>query len=289
VNAEGLIRLAGSLGAASSHPVSRAASFAVPEDQRLPVTDIREMQGLGVAGVQGGEPVALGRQALFARLGLAIAPPPASHTGPVAGVAKGGQFLGWILLADQIRPEAAMAITELKELGLGHQLLITGDRAAEAHRVARETAITEVRAEALPQEKMDFILSAAGHGYRTMVVGDGINDALALKVGAVGVAMGAKGTDVALASADVVLMTSDLRRLGTCVRLSRRCRRTILVNVGLGLGWTVLVIGVAAAGFFGASGAVAAALLHNAGTLAVMANAGRLLKFQDRVLAEQPT
>ena len=90
------------------------------------------------------------------------------------------------------------------------------------------------------------------------------------------------GTDVALASADVVLMSNDLRRLGTCVRLSRRCRRTVLVNVGLGLGWTIAIIGLSAAGTFGLRGALIAALLHNAGTLAVMANAGRLLKFQDR-------
>jgi P-type E1-E2 ATPase len=191
------------------------------------------------------------------------------------------------LLADQVRPEAAAAVAELKDLGLTHQLLITGDRAAEAHRIAAEINISEVRAEALPQEKMDFVLAEARKGYRTMVVGDGINDALALKVGAVGVAMGARGTDVALASADLVLMTNDLRRLGTCVRLSRRCRRTILVNVGVGLGWTVVVIGIAAAGVFGNSGAIVAAVLHNAGTLAVMANAGRLLKFEDRPISEK--
>jgi P-type E1-E2 ATPase len=129
---------------------------------------------------------------------------------------------------------------------------------------------------------MQFVISEGKRGYRTMVVGDGINDALALKAGSVGVAMGAKGTHVALASADLVLMTNDLRRLATCVRLSRRCRRTILVNVAVGLGWTVVVIGVSAAGLFGASGPLAAAVLHNAGTLAVMANAGRLLRFQDR-------
>jgi Cd2+/Zn2+-exporting ATPase len=86
---------------------------------------------------------------------------------------------------------------------------------------------------------------------------------------------------VALASADLVLMTNDLRRLGTCVRLSRKSRRTIMINVGIGLGWTVIVVGIAAWGVFGASGALVAALLQNLGTFAVMANAGRLLKFQD--------
>src|SRR5262249_5106594 len=121
------------------------------------------------------------------------------------------------------------------------------------------------------------------HGHRPMVVGDGINDALALKAGAVGVAMGAHGSDIALASADLVLMTNDLRRLATCVRLSRHCRRTILVNVGLGLGWTVIIIALARAGIFGPFGALLAAVLPNVGTLAVMLNAGRLLKFEDPV------
>jgi hypothetical protein len=91
---------------------------------------------------------------------------------------------------------------------------------------------------------MTYVLDEIGAGYRPMVVGDGINDSLALKVGAVGIAMGARGTDVALASADLVLMTNDLRRLGTCIRLSRRCRRTIYANVSIGLGWTVVIVAI---------------------------------------------
>ena len=81
--------------------------------------------------------------------------------------------------------------------------------------------------------------------------------------------------------ADLVLMTNDLRRLGTCIRLSRRCRRTIYANVSIGLGWTVVIVAMAATGRLGASGAIIAALLHNVSTVVVMANAGRLLKFQE--------
>jgi len=280
IRKEILIRLAGSLGAASNHPVSRAVSDQVAECDRLPLDDVKETRGLGIVGRIEGETVALGRAQLFKELGIAVPPLP-DHVGPLAGVSRGNSFMGWVLLADELRPEAAAAVQELKQLGLSHQLMITGDRTAEAQRVARKVAIKDVRAEALPDQKMQFVLGETKKGRHPMVVGDGINDALALKVGAVGVAMGARGTDVALASADLVLMTNDLRRLGTCVRLSRRCRRTIFVNVGIGMGWTVGVIGLAAAGIFGASGALVAAILHNVGTLAVMANAGRLLKFQD--------
>jgi heavy metal translocating P-type ATPase len=280
VGKDALLRLAGSLGAASSHPVSRALGHEVSEADRLPIVDFKETRGLGISGTLDGETVALGRPALFSVLGVPTPPAP-DHVGPLAGLSRGDQFQGWFLLADRLRPEAPAAVTELRQLGLSHQLLITGDRSAEAHRVAKEIGISQVHAEALPNEKMQFVLDEAHKGYRVMVVGDGINDALALKVGAVGIAMGAQGTDVALASADLVLMTNDLRRLGTCVRLSRRCRRTILVNVGVGLGWTAAIIAVSAAGVFGATGALMAAVLHNIGTLAVMANAGRLLKFQD--------
>jgi Cd2+/Zn2+-exporting ATPase len=276
-----VIRLAGSLGAASSHPVSQALSLVVAEADRLSINEIKETRGLGIVGRFDGQQVAMGRAQLFEMLKIA-APPLPDHDGPVAGVARGGEFLGWLLLADELRPEAEQAVSELRSLGLTRQLVITGDRIAEARRIAGQIQITDVRAEALPDEKMQFVLAEIQKGHRPIVVGDGINDALALKAGAVGIAMGARGTDVALASADLVLMTNDLRRLGTCVRLSRRCRRTILVNVGMGLGWTVLVIIGAASGVFGASGALVAAMMHNAGTFAVMANAGRLLRFQDR-------
>jgi Cd2+/Zn2+-exporting ATPase len=279
VDQDELTILAGNLAGASNHPVSRTL-VPLARDQRLPLDDIKEARGLGVVGQLGQDRVALGRAELFKDLGVKISTPP-SHDGPIAGVARGNTFLGWILLADEPRPEAREAIADLHALGLRRQLLLTGDRTAVARRIADFLGLPSVRAEALPAEKMTCVLDEIAAGYRPMVVGDGINDSLALKVGAVGVAMGARGADVALASADLVLMTNDLRRLGTCVRLSRRCRRTIYANVSIGLGWTVVIVIAAASGVLGASGAIIAALLHNVSTLVVMANAGRLLKFED--------
>src|ERR1700748_247853 len=115
----------------------------------------------------------------------------------------------------------------------------------------------------LPEQKMDRVMAEIKLGYRPMVVGDGINDSLALRAGAVGVAMGMQGADVALASSDMALMTNDLRRLGTCIRLSRRCRRTISVNVTIGLGFTVVLTMAAGAGVLGVEAPIIAAILHN--------------------------
>jgi Cd2+/Zn2+-exporting ATPase len=272
--------LAGSLGAASSHPVSRALAANLDTAARLSIVDARETRGLGIVATHGEATVALGRRELFEDLGIVVPPMPA-HDGPVVGLASEARFLGWLLLADEARAEARAAIADLKALGLRRQVLLTGDRRAEAERIAAEVELPEVWADALPAQKFAHVQGLVDQGYRPLVVGDGINDALALKAGAVGVAMGARGSDVALASADIVLMTNDLRRLGTCVRLSRRCRRTIHVNVGMGMGWTAMIIMASIFGVFGIGGVLAAAIMHNLGTLAVMGNAGRLLKFRE--------
>ncbi|MBP5095462.1 cation-translocating P-type ATPase [Pseudomonas protegens] len=278
-----LLTLAASLGSASSHPVSRALAGLVPQEEQWPLGDIHECQGLGVvARTEEGE-AALGRPELFRQLGIDTSPVP-GHDGPIAGLALDGEFLGWLLLADSVKPEARHALGELRELGLGRQLLLSGDRQSVADSLALEVGIADVEAQALPQDKLERVLEEIDKGFRPMVVGDGINDSLALKAGVVGVAMGAGGADIALASADVVLIGSDLRRLGTCVRLSRECRRTLQVNVIIGLGWTLAIVAFAAFGWLGAAGAMIAAVLHNLSTLLVLGNAGRLLRFQEPLL-----
>jgi cation transport ATPase len=275
-----LKQLAASLGAASNHPLSRASAAAVPKAQRLAIEDAREFGGFGVTGTYQGKVVALGRIDLFERLGVVVPAPP-EHNGPIAGVSQDQQFLGWLLFHDELRASADPAVRDLKSLGIERIMLLTGDRAAVAHQVAKQVGITTVNAEMLPEQKMDRVREEINLGYRPMVVGDGINDSLALRAGAVGVAMGAQGADVAMASADLALMTNDLRRLGTCVRLSRQCRRTIYVNVAIGLGFTFVLTALAAAGVLGIEAPIIAALLHNVSTFLGLGNAGRLLLFDE--------
>lgn len=277
---DAVLVLAASLGAASSHPVSRALAKLFPREQYLPLEEFSEQQGMGVRAQTAQGEALLGRPAFFSQNNVAVSDVP-EHDGPLVGLALNGRFLGWLLLADSLRPEAQTALAELRQLGLQRQLLLTGDRASVAHRIAVELGISDVVAQALPEDKLHQVSAQIAQGYRPMVVGDGINDSLALKAGVVGVAMGAGGSDIALASADVVLIGSDLRRLGTCVRLSRACRRTLKINVFIGLGWTLVVMAAAAMGLLGVAGVLIAALLHNLSTLLVLGNAGRLLRFDE--------
>jgi Cd2+/Zn2+-exporting ATPase len=236
--------------------------------------------GFGVTGTFEGQVVAMGRANLFERLGVTVPPQP-EYVGPIAGVSRNGKFLGWLLFSDQLRASARAAVQDLRGLGVEHIVLLTGDRSAVAHQVASEIGIDEVWAEMLPEQKMERVMSEIKSGHRPMVVGDGINDSLALRAGAVGVAMGTQGSDIALASADLALMTNDLRRLGTCIRLSRRCRRTIQVNVAIGLGFALGLVGLAAFGVLGAAAPIIAALLHNVSTFLGIGNSGRLLLFDE--------
>lgn len=269
--------LAGALGAASSHPVSRAVARAGDATQRQPLADVVEHSGGGVAARLGTDVVVLGRPGLLTHLGVSVGEVPAHH-GPLVGVARGGRFLGWITLDDEPREEARHALADLAREGVTRQVLLTGDRASAAHGIAARLGLTEVHADATPADKLAVVRALTAAGRRPLVVGDGINDVLALKAGAVGVAMGAAGTDAALASADLVLTGSDLRRLGTGLRLSRRCRTIIAQNVAMGLCWTIVVVALVT---YVGLGPVWAVLLHHIGTLAVVVNSGRVLGFEE--------
>ncbi|PTB17028.1 heavy metal translocating P-type ATPase [Trinickia symbiotica] len=283
VDSARVVELAARLGESSAHPVSRAlvryASAVAPSSlDREPFEHTRELRGLGVLSDTPAGVAVLGRQALLEQHVEGLPPPPEHVDGPCVGLALNGKLLAWFAFADALRAEARDALADLRTLGLARQALLTGDRAPVARRRAVEVGIETVVSQALPHDKLDFVTQEMKAGHRPLVVGDGLNDLLAIKAGATSIAMGERGIDIAVASADVVLLSDDLRRIATCIRLGRRCRRTATINAAIGLAWTVGVIALAAAGPLSA---VWVAILHNVGTFVVIANAGRLLRIDE--------
>ena len=290
------VALAARLGAGSAHPVSRAltryashtsntSAASAVEREAAPFERTRELRGLGVVAETPEGIAVLGRAELLRDHVAALQPAPDSIDGPCVGLALNGQLLAWFGFADALRAEAASALAELRELGLVRQTLLTGDRDAVARKVAAEVGIGTVVSQALPHDKLDYVMHELQAGHHPLVVGDGLNDVLAIKAGATSIAMGERGIDIAVASADIVLLGDDLRRIPTCIRLGRRCRRTASINAAIGLLWTVEIIALAALGLLGA---VWVAILHNVGTFIVIANAGRLLRI-DEDLASKPS
>ncbi len=272
--------LAARLGQGSAHPASRALARQADTSgsASAPFERTRELRGLGVVADTPQGTAVLGRHALLAEHVSALPPVPGAFDGPCVGLALDGRLLAWFGFADALRPEARGALDELRTLGLARQTLLTGDREPVARKLAAEAGIGTVVAQALPHDKLDYVMREIGAGYHPLVVGDGLNDVLAIKAGSTSIAMGERGIDIAVASADVVLLGDDLRRIPTCIRLGRRCRSTATTNAAIGLAWTLGVIALAAAG---ALSAVAAAILHNVGTFIVIANAGRLLRIDE--------
>jgi heavy metal translocating P-type ATPase len=275
---EQLLRAAALCAGGSRHPVSRAIMRAalaagVPRIEEPEL--IEETPGRGVVAVTKGGNCLLGRGDWVREQGLAVPENP-EHAGAVVWVARNEAVLGCLLLADLPRPEASQAVNELRDLGLDRVILLTGDRRQAAENVARTLNIEHVVAEVLPEQKLDTVQAEKAAGRRVMVVGDGVNDALALASGDVGVAMGAMGSDVALQSADVALMTNDLARLPLAIGLSRQTRKTINQNLLIGAGSSVLMLSLAALGLVSP---IVGAVLHNAGEIYVLVNSARLLGF----------
>jgi Cd2+/Zn2+-exporting ATPase len=156
---------------------------------------------------------------------------------------RGVSILGWLAFTDTVRPGASDMIERLRELGVDHVVMLTGDNERVAQRVAEEVGIDEVRAELLPEEKVDRIDELVSRYGNVAMVGDGVNDAPALATATLGIAMGGAGTDVALDTADVVLMGDDVGKIPYVLGLGRRTRRTLTVNLAIAFGAIALMVG----------------------------------------------
>ncbi|OBH05197.1 manganese-exporting P-type ATPase CtpC [Mycobacterium sp. E3247] len=192
-------------------------------------------------------------------------------------LAVDGKLVGLISLRDEVRPEAVDVLKELRDNGIRRIVMLTGDHPDIAEVVAEELGIDEWRAEVMPEDKLEVVRGLQDEGYLVGMVGDGINDAPALAAADIGIAMGLAGTDVAVETADVALANDDLRRLLDVRDLGARAVDVIRENYGMS-------IAVNAAGLIiGAGGAlspVLAAILHNASSVAVVANSSRLIRYR---------
>jgi len=192
-------------------------------------------------------------------------------------LAVDGTLVGLISLRDEVRPEAAEVLTKLRANGIRRIVMLTGDHPEIARVVAGELGIDEWRAEVMPEDKLEVVRELQNDGFVVGMVGDGINDAPALAAADIGIAMGLAGTDVAVETADVALANDDLHRLLDVRDLGARAVDVIRENYGMS-------IAVNAAGLIiGAGGAlspVLAAILHNASSVAVVANSSRLIRYR---------
>lgn len=185
--------------------------------------------------------------------------------------AVNGEVAGFAALTDTERAGIRDMVTELKA-GSVTPVLLTGDQPLAAHRVASVAGIDAVKAQCLPETKLAYVGNST---VKTAMIGDGVNDAPALKRACVGIAMGGVGSGIAVNASDIVLVHDDIRAVPYIVRLSKRMMNTIRLNSTFSLTLNFIAIALAATGMMGP---MAGALVHNAGSVAVIINSARLLK-----------
>jgi Cd2+/Zn2+-exporting ATPase len=282
-----LLRLAAAVERRSQHPLAQAVvRRAARERLSLPEAgDLVSITAKGVRSTVSGKPVLIGSLKLWQREDdqppaaiVALVDEVAGRGRSVMVVRHGERWLGVLGLADQPRASARAVLERLRVLGLKPLVMLTGDHRGVGEAVGREVGIDEVHADLLPEQKVAAIHRVrAAHG-SVVMVGDGVNDAPALAAANVGIAMGGAGSAAALETADVALMGDDLARLPFAIGLARRARSLLRQNLAIAGGMMLVLLVLAATGILTIGPAV---IGHEGSTLVVIANALRLLAYED--------
>ena len=283
---EELYRLAASAEQLSEHPLGKAITACYRKHHTEPldtVSDFQMIPGRGVSVELSGKKVAAGNVQLLQSLGISFAIPQAAEDHlrqgcTVTYLAVDGRFAGFLALSDTLREESADMIKALSSLSV-QPVLLTGDHENAARAIASQLAIAEVRANCLPEDKLGYIDEFERCGKPVCMMGDGINDAPALKKAQVGIAMGGIGSDIAVEAADIALMDDEVKELPHLIALSRRMMTTIKVNMTFSMVLNFLAIVLAITGVLSP---VVGALVHNAGSVLVIGNSALLLKWKKR-------
>ena len=245
-----LLELAAMAESFSDHPISKSIREAYGKEiDATRVSDVEEMSGRGVKALVDGQTIWAGNGKL---MDLAGAKWRECHLhGTVVHVAAGSEYLGHIVISDQVKEDAAQAVQELKALGVRKTVMLTGDKAQVAKEVARQLGVDEVHAELLPGDKVQQVESLlkekSGKG-KLAFVGDGINDAPVLSRADIGIAMGGLGSDAAIEAADIVLMDDHPSKIAEAIRISKKTLRLVKENIVFALAVKVLCLALGAVG-----------------------------------------
>ncbi len=292
LSAEDLLRHAGALEQLSVHPFAPAV-LAEARARRLQLAfpeGVHEQMGAGISGTVDGRRVAVGQHDFVvpdtARTAAvrSVELRAAADGSSCVFVAIDGALAGALLLQDHIRPEAPRVLRSLRRQGIRRIHLVTGDHPDVAELVADALGIDRLFAERAPEEKVDVVRTARREGI-TAMVGDGINDAPALALADVGIAMGGRGATAASEAADIVLTSDRLEGVARAMQIAQRTRRIALQSVWVGMGLSVIAMGFAAAGFIPP---ISGALLQEGIDVLVILNALRALAGRVSGLASSP-
>ena len=285
---EGLYRLAAAAESPSEHPLGRAIAESwrkAHPGENLPAAKNFEMiPGRGIRTRIDGRAVLVGSRTFMEGEGirlsedlLAAARDAAREGETISFVAAEGAALGFIALADRLREAAPAVIRKLDALHVG-TLLLTGDRKEAGEHAARTLGIKEMESECLPETKLARMAEASSRGEKIAMVGDGINDAPALKRAYVGIAMGGIGSDAAVEAADIVAVSDRIDEIPHLFRLSRRMMLVIKINLTIAMTVNFIAIVLAIGGWMGP---VVGALVHNAGSVLVILHSASLLRWKE--------
>ena len=272
----------------SEHPLGKAVVSCYRElgtDEPIQPEEFQMLPGRGVRAVVGGKALIAGNEALMKQEGVPvpeIVRSAAEHCleegCTLIYLAVDGVLAGFLALADTLRPDAADTVRDVREAG-AEPVLLTGDHANAARHIAQTLGIQTVRSDCLPEDKLDWIDGQQRAGRQVCMVGDGINDAPALKKAQVGIAMGGVGSDIAVDAADIALVNDDIHALPHLLSLSRRMMTTIRCNLTFSMGLNFLAILLAMTGVLNP---VVGALVHNAGSVLVIVNSALLLRWRKK-------
>lgn len=279
-------RLAASAERLSEHPLGKAIVSSYQQRLTLPFLQAEDFQmipGNGVSAMLDGRKILVGKEEFLKNEGITVARSEDIRTylqegSTIICIAAGKEHIGYVILSDTLRKESMETIEKIKQFG-AEPVLLTGDNENAAQHMARKLRIGEVYAGCLPEDKLQYIDGCRKNGKSVCMIGDGVNDAPALKMANVGIAMGGIGSDIAVDAADIALVDDKVGELPHLLSLSKRMMTTIKWNLTFSMILNFAAITLAITGILSP---VVGALVHNAGSVLVIINSAFLLKWRKK-------